>query len=466
MPTPNSVLVCSSQYRFQVRWRVRPFTHTQFMSSLIFRHYRLAALQQYLSSGSSVDRNMSWLYLEILFGGLVSAALSFNATFVIRLGATKETVALLTALPALITALSSIPLARFMHNRRHYKRWLLGVLLAFRLGYLVVAFIPLLLPNDTLSAASFIVGWIILLTLPLTMFDIEWRSLMGELIPESRRSFFFSRRSIIFSLTMAVATAAIGWLLNQTQGQFPANYQAMYLFAITSGLVSHYLLTRLTLPDRPPKPERLSGRSPAAWAGVTLTQPMKRLLVNGGIYTFGIQFYVGVSSVHWVNNLHAPDDWIGLNIAAGSVGGIIGFLVWERLLRKHDYGWVQRRATLLTWIYPAALAYAPSIPLIVVANFAVNLMHPGVELANANLLLRLPRSEDRSAYIGIYTMIVSLASLTAPLLGVWAANTFSFGIPGAIFLSAILRVIGGALFNINRIDETPGDSYPLAAEAG
>jgi MFS family permease len=429
------------------------------MSSLIFGRYRSFA-NRHLFSGSSVDRNMNWMYIEILFGGLVSAAISFNTTFVIRLGATKETVALLTALPALITALSSIPLSRFMHNRRRYKSWLLSTLLTFRFGYLVVAFIPLLLPDDRLSAANFITGWIILLTLPLTMFDIEWRSLMGELIPENRRSFFFSRRAILFSLTMALATALVGWILDRTGGQFPANYQIMYIFTFAAGLVSHFLLTRLTLPERPPRPASLSRRSPAAWSGMTLTQPMKRLLFNNGIYTFGIQFYIGLSSIQLINNLHASDDWIGLNIALGSVGGIIGFLVWERLLRKHEYGWVLRRASLLTWIYPAALAYANSIPLIVAANFAVNLMHPGMDLSTTNLLLRLPRSEDRSAYIGVHTMIMGLAAMTGPLLGVWASNTFAFGIPGAIFMSAILRVGGGLLFNFNRIDETPGDSYP------
>ncbi|MBZ0275609.1 MAG: hypothetical protein K8I60_05670, partial [Anaerolineae bacterium] len=275
------------------------------MTSFIWR-YRLAALS-HLSSGSAVDRNMRWLYLEILFGGLVSAAVSFNSTFVIRLGASKEMVALLASLPFMITALSSIPLARFMHARRHYRTWLFGVLLAFRAGFLIVAFIPLVMPNDLTRAATLIVGWIILLTLPQTMFDIEWRSLLGELIPEQRRSFFFSRRAIIFSLVMAVGSALVGWLLNHTQGQFPVNYQIMYVLAFAAGLVSHYLLNRLNLPPRPPKPAAVTERGPAAWSRLMMTTPMKRLLMNTAVYNFGVMFYTGVSSVHWVNNLHATD---------------------------------------------------------------------------------------------------------------------------------------------------------------
>lgn len=399
---------------------------------------------------SQTDRNILYLYLEILFAGALGIAVTFHSTFAIRLGAPKESIAILSALPFLVATIASIPASRFMKSRKRRKRWLLGVLMFYRVGHIVIALLPALLPNDPVLASQLIVWWIVLLTLPASFFDSEWRVTLGDLIPQQRRSYVFSRRSIISSIFIAIGTTLVGWLLNHSSGSFPGNYQLMYILAFIATLGSHYFLSRLVIPDRDFSPLTADAPPPVVHQPLVLNNSMKRLLINAAIYNFGIQFYVGVASVHLVNELKATDDWVGLITAAGYVGAVIGYFVWERWLRTHEIGLALRRASLLTWAYPAALALSTSLPLIVVGNFVVNLGHPGVDLATSNMLLQLPRPEDRASFTSRYIAVVSFSSFVAPLVGVWLADLLPIGIPGIIFMSAVFRLVGAGLFNVYR----------------
>src|SRR5262249_3873786 len=153
----------------------------------------------------------------VFFAGLMQAVVSFNSAYVIRLGASNEMVGLLTSLPALVTAIASIPSARFMQSRRKRKFWMLGSLTAYRGGYLMLAILPWLLRDNLFTASIFIVWWFILLNLPLFFFGNDGNAVLGELLPDNRRAFVFSRRSIIVSLTVAFGSALVGQLLFQTQ---------------------------------------------------------------------------------------------------------------------------------------------------------------------------------------------------------------------------------------------------------
>jgi MFS family permease len=422
------------------------------------------------------ERNIRYLYLEILFASVLGGIITFNSAFAIRLGASKDLNAWLSAAPALIAAIASIPSARFLARRTNRRLWLWGSLLAVRGGYIVVAFMPLLFPVNT---ALWLVIWIIALNLPAILFGNGFTVLLGELVPERRRAFVFSRRSIIYSIGLVLVSALAGaWLDNVG---FPGNYQWMYIFGFVVVLGSHYYLHRLTFNDAAVAgPSR--ARQAAPETSITVTPAMTRMLINTAVYQFGLTLPAALFNILYIESLHVTDGWLGLNSAAANAGVIVGFIVWERVLRRHNFGWVQRRASLLTWIFPVvlalaqALALAPTpqngtdllnwvvlvlaphaLTLIMLANFVVNVMHSGAELANSNVLLKLARPEHRVTFISWYNTVVNAAIFVGPLLGAWLAG--QIGIPGVLLLSGVFRLLGGALFSIRRIEE-PTDSAP------
>src|SRR5258706_12013203 len=273
--------------------------------------YRLSQIGLSLTT-TTVDRNIRYLYYEVFFAGVMSSIVSFNSAYAIRLGATNETIGLLTALPALVIAIASIPSARFMEARRKRKRWLFGTLMIYRTGFLALAVIPWFLASDLATASTLIVWWLILINVPLIFFANDWNAALGELVPDNRRSFVFSRRSIIASLTVAIGSALVGKLLYDSRDSFPLNYQVAYIIAFVAVMGSQFYLTRLHIPDREkivlPQPEKAVPKE-----RIVMSRPMFRLLLNMGVYQIGLTLAAALYNVYYINTLKASDDWLGLN---------------------------------------------------------------------------------------------------------------------------------------------------------
>src|SRR5262249_53934332 len=158
-------------------------------------------------------------------------------------------------------------------------------------------------------------------------------------------------------------------------------------------------------------------------------------------------------NIYYINHLHTTDGWLGINAAAGSLGVVIGYLAWERLLRRHTFSWAQRRASLFTWVFPTVLGLIPDLNVIMAANLFVNVMHSGVDLSNFNVLLRISQPHERAAYVSWFNAAISVSTFIAPLVGVWIVGLIGdqYGIQTVLVLSGMLRLLGGTLFNINRV---------------
>ena len=407
----------------------------------------------FLDVSAVEDRNIRLLYAEVALASILGAVVSFNAAFAIRLGASREVIALLSALPPLIMALTSIPFARFIQSRQNRKGWLLLSLLLARAGYVVVALIPLVVP---VNPGVWLVAWLILLTFPTALFTSGFQALLADLVSERRRAFVFSRRSILWSIGVVVTAALAGFWLDRVE--FPHNYQWMYLFGFLIALGSNFCLSRLKVPTRTslaPAPG-----TPASRAPVRLTRPFKRLIVNMGVYNFGLALVGPLFVIYYIEVLNASDGWLGLNNAAGPLGVIFGYLIWERLLRRHTFIWALKRAMLLTWVFPVGVALFPDLTIILFLNFLVNLAHPGVELTSFNTILKLSHPEQRTVYLGWYNAVMNGSLFISPLVGVWLAGVI--GIPATMLLSGALRLLGGLLMHANRVDMS-AEPEPTAA---
>src|SRR5260221_10941034 len=84
------------------------------------------------SAASVTERNIRYLYIEILFSSILGGIITFNSAFAIRLGASNDLNALLYSAPALLSALASIPSAHFLARRVNRRLWLFGSIFIMR----------------------------------------------------------------------------------------------------------------------------------------------------------------------------------------------------------------------------------------------------------------------------------------------------------------------------------------------
>ncbi|MCS6870781.1 MAG: MFS transporter [Anaerolineae bacterium] len=391
--------------------------------------------------------NIRYLYIEIAFASVLGAIVTFHAAFVVRLGGSKELLALLSAVPALVSAIFSIPSARLLERLPNRRFWIFASLLLTRIGTGLIALLPIIFPND---AAAWLVALVIFLSLPTIFFTNGFQALLADIIPERQRATVFSIRQIIWAAGIVVTSALAGiWL---DSAPFPLNYQLMYIFGFIVSLGSQHYLNRLIVPE----PNAASKPSPKALrtaeaSSAQLNANIAKMLFNSLIYQAGLTLPAALFTVYYIETLKASDAWIGFNSAVGFAGMVMGNVLWARLLRRHSYSWALRTSSLLTWIFPVGIALFPDLTAILFINWLVNLFHPGVELGSLNIMLKLGAGEHRALYMSWYNTVLNLSFFAAPLAGVWLAQQFS--IPVALLISGGLRIVGGILFNVNRVQE-------------
>lgn len=428
--------------------------------------------------GNLEDANIRYLYLEIFFAAILGAIATFNILFAVRLGASVVLVGILSSVPSLLVAILSIPSARYLESKRDHKTWLLHSLMLMRLGHLGLVIIPILFPFQplyTLPAqhtlpsllnaihapqsvtAIWLTAWLLALVIPNAFFSNGFNALLAEIVPERRRAFVFSRRTIIYSLMVTLVTAGAGVFLDHTTAIFPLNYQLLYLFGVLTVLGSQHYLWKLgieqvrlvTEPDAPVKVAKPKAIKTA------LTVPMKKYLFNAFVYQCGIQLPGSLFVLHYANNLKASDGLISLNVAAGTLSFVFGLFVWEMLIRKRGFFWSMRLATCFTWVFPFTVAITNDFTLIILGNVLVNLIHPGMELSIVNVIFKLCSAEQRNMNMSYYTTVLSLSAFLMPLAAVPLSG--SIGIPAVMLIAAGLRLAGGILFNVNKVQAAAPD---------
>ncbi|HRE46740.1 MAG TPA: MFS transporter [Aggregatilineales bacterium] len=400
--------------------------------------------------------NRRLLYIEILFAGVLGGVITFNATFAVRLGATKEHIALLNSIPALVAALFSIPTALFVQRRVNRERWIFRSLFALRLGYGLLAAVPLLF-GATQTAAVAVVIWIILLNIPTIFFQNGFQALLAELVPSERRAMVFSMRTAIWSAVVVVTSILAGQWLDWIA--FPLNFMILYGFGFLVAMGSNWLVGNLIIPPRKTTMIALSKKGQSAPAALPterarLTTPVARLLFNTGIYQSGLWLSNGLFAVFYIEILHASNGWIGLNLAVGSFGVVLGNFLWARLLRRRSMTWGLKRAILFTWFFPIGVAVFPYFDTILILNLLVNLGHPGVELCTISLMMKVGSDETRTVYMSWYNTVIQISAFVAPLVGVWIAQRY--GIQVAFLIASLLRIIGATLFYVRPVVESSG----------
>jgi MFS family permease len=394
-----------------------------------------------------LQRNMRFLVLEIFWAAIAVGCYSFATAYLIRLGGTNLQVSLLTSAAALVNALTSIPFAIFLERRANRWPWIVGslwVLRAGHMGLILVPFLPAYRPEA-------IVALLLLVNVPVALFNAGWLPMFADVVPLARRAQLFSARNMTLNVILMITTFVMGrWL---DAAPFPFNYQFMFGLAVLTSFVSTIYVARIIVPTSmvvaPIKPATIR----PTWTQIREQIGKQRSFFNITLNTliFNIAFWMGtpLQPIYFVRTLHASDGWLGLWIGLISGGAILGNLIWPRLINRHGYSWVLMRATVLSAAYYFLIGFFPDLNLILVFALLFGAISPGVDISHFNILLEVCEPQRRAFYISIFVTVMNLgfffsALLAAPLLDLIDARLLVLILGG-------LRLFGAVLFTINPV---------------
>jgi MFS family permease len=400
----------------------------------------------YADASTLEGRNVRNLYIETAWFGLLNGlSATFVSVFALRLGATTTQVGWLTALTALVNVAWLMPAARLIERQRRRIPLILITGFLQRLGYLVMALMPLVVISGRVEA---LIAINTLITLPAAVINTAITALLPDLTSAERRGEVVSNRWLLLSIMATIAALAGGRILDLMP--LPANYQVLFGVGAILSLLSLRYLRRIKVPDTVIRQRAEHARDRYSWK--RLRQSLSSMLRHRDFVRFTIAsfvFYWGIYlpgalwSVLRVRNLAASDTWIGIIAMVVNGSTIVGYFAWGKLVGR----WGNRRVLNVTALavagYALTTALVPTIEWMVLTSILGGLSWSGCNLVLFNVMLGVSPDDRRASYVALYTALMNVAAFGGPLLG--AALSDWVGIRIAFAVSGGLRLVGTAL---------------------
>jgi len=418
---------------------------------------QLAVLSETLRTPTSLyERNARYVMIDGMGVGLVTGVATFLSVFLARLGASNVLVGLLTAMPAVTGALTSIPLGHFLGARRNPVVWYARSRILVLSSYALTGLMPFFFPADT-TIWAIIVIWAVA-TVPQTMTNILFTLVMTAVAGPSRRLSLMSRRWATLGITNAISVALVGLVLGLFN--FPVNYQIVFIFSFVGGLISYTFSTNIVLPEERVAAAEASPNLPWHAAARRMarlfvaSKPFARFVGSQFVFRCGMAMAIPLFPLYWVRTVGASDSAIGLINTVQSSVLLIAYTLWIAVARRRGGAFVLIFCAFGIALYPLATALTMQVwPLLIFAAFA-GLFSAGSDLVIFDVAAATAPAEARGAAIGVYHTTNYIATFVAPLIGTAAAQ--QVGIGTMLIVAAMLRLAGGLMFLLLRVGHDEG----------
>jgi len=414
-----------------------------------------------------VKSNFRHLYADILwFGLVVGSSMSFLAVFATRQGASSFQVSLLSAGPAVVNLLISLPAGRWLEGKPLIWSTFLSSLLQ-RAGYLVLILLPWFFAP--VGQVWVIILVILLMSLPGTLLAIGFNALFADTVPPEYRAEIAGRRNAILAFTTTVTSLACGQLLDNII--FPLNYQLVFALGGIGAMMSSYHLSRLRLPNELPRRIRTSLRDlarpgmlyfldairqPLGLRFLTRSseKPLLRLdLLRGsfgpfmGAYLLFYTFqYVSIPiyPVFMVRALKMTDGQISLSSALFFSAMMLASMGLASLSGRVGHKGTLVIGSLLFGIYPLFIGLAQDARLVWLASLGGGVAWGITAGGILNRLMERVPDSDRPAGMAFHNVALNLGILLGSLLGPLLGEVID--LRTLLLANAAMRVLAGVVF--------------------
>ena len=387
-------------------------------------------------------------------GGLFGVALgfgSFGTILPLFVASMTDSATLIGLVPAIHTAgwlLPQLFTASYTSRLRRYKRTVLLSTIHERIPYLGFAIVALLLPRIGLQ------NGLLLTFLLLTWQGLgggftanPWTSMISKIIPPENRGTFFGTQAAVANLFISGAAIIAGYVLNGYES--PVNFAICFFIAVVFFTFSWIALA---FTREPSDFDKVIEKNPIPfWHGASAI--IKRdtnfnwFLVARTLSQFatmGFAFYI----VYALRRFQMDEVTAGFLTAT---------LTISQTVANASMGWLGDKfghrpmlilgavaamlSSLLAWFASSLVWFFPIFILSGLAN--VSIWTNGMTMATT-----FSDEKERPFYIGLAQTLTAPATIIAPLIGGWIADTQGFVVTFAISTVLSLIMLGILAFII------------------
>jgi MFS family permease len=350
----------------------------------------------------------------------------FLTGFALALGASRFQIGLLAAMPALANV-AQLAGACLIEHTGQRKRICLGAVSLSRLIWLLVLAAPLFVGVG---------GWLVWALISLlgvssvlnAIGGVGWLSWIKDLVPETIRISFLSRRNqidTVLALSLSIAGGAfIDWWGERNPGSI-GGFVIVFAAAMLCGLVALPLMA--AIPEPPgEQPDR---RRP----------PLRRLLVSPlretnfrrllGFYAYwnlAVNLAAPFYAVYMLEQLHLPFWRVTVLSTLSSVCGLLANRFWTRLSEKFGHRPIVFLATLGDALYPLWwLFVSPQWAWVLLPIHCSGVFNAPLAVGPNNIVLKLSPHRNASPYMAVFSAVVGPVTALAAMGGGYLAEAFA-----------------------------------------
>lgn len=381
----------------------------------------------------------------------------YVAPFALFLQAGNRAMAFLGTVPIILGALAQLLGVSLVDRMgRRLPLILLGVA-AQAISYLLVFLFPLFFPAIGVPAL------LVIMTITLFLANLgtpAWASLMGEVVPDTERGRYFSRRSQIINFFIVVAMLGAGYTLSffKVRGLIWTGFGVLFFVATCARF---YCLWMLRQHYDPPPHEGPRDASFSFWNFVRRTP-----YSNFARFTFAVAVMNGATNIAGpFFNVYMLRDlqWSYVQFTANTVVFLCAqfFFVrwWGALCDRHGNRSVLVATSVLLPLLPLFWAFSSNFYFLMATQALSGCAWSGFNLAASNFIYDAVTPPKRTRAFSYYSVVNGFFSLVGGLLiGAWLADhvpaTYQFGtvrvhfistLPVVFIVSAVLRALAIAM---------------------
>ncbi len=406
--------------------------------------------------------NFWHLYGDVAwYGVLFGSAISFMAVFAARLGAEGWQLAFLTAGPALISVLFTLPAGRWV-DQPELGRVITKMAVGHRLGYLILTPLPLLLPASVQVWA--IMAIVLLAAIPGTGLAVGFNAMLAATVPQELRGMVVGRRNALLAAAIMLSFLGSGWILGRMP--FEWGYITVFGLGALGAVLSTYHIYRIQVPPipqfkirpvgdhaQPGQNQGFVGSAPfrlSVGLRLWLSPPATFRNLSPGYWGMMLAYFMfhfaqflpgALFTMFWVREARLTEGQIGFINAIFYLAMLVASPLLARFTHRLGNYWLNVGGAVLLGVYPLLTGLSHGLWLLVVASIIGGATWAILSGSLVNRLLEFIPADERPSHLAVYNLALNLATLAGVMLGPVLADTI--GLREALLVIALLRIGSG-----------------------
>jgi MFS family permease len=373
--------------------------------------------------------NVIFNLLDGGFFGLAIGFVSFSTVLPLFVASMTDSATLIGLVPAIHATgwlLPQLFTASHTSRLRRYKRTVLLMTVHERVPFLGLAIVAVFLPTIG-TQAGLVMTFLCLIWQGLGggFTANSWTSMISKIIPSESRGTFFGTQAAVANLFISGAAIGAGYLLSSFDA--PRNFLYCFLVACVFFILSWFFLAQTREPADYDKV--IEENPPPFWHGALEILNRDRNFdwflsarVLSQFATMGFSFYI----VYALRRFHMDEV---------TAGYLTATLTISQMVANAGMGWLGDRvghrlmliigaasalfSSLLAWLAPSLAWFFPIF-------FLTGFTNVSIWTNGMTMTVDFSDEKQRPFYIGLAQTLTAPATIIAPLIGGWIADTQGF----------------------------------------